>query len=52
MMTPELQPGMTHIRLAQAKEDVLAGALRIVSWVRIEKDAKTNKTKKKPAPLS
>ena len=41
--------GMTHIRLAQASEAVLAGALRAVWMVRVEKNAGTN-TKKKRAP--
>ena len=39
--------GMTHIRLAQASEDVLAGALRAAWKLRTEKNAKT---KKKRAP--
>ena len=39
--------GMTHIRLAQASEDVLAGALRAAWMVRAEKNAGT---KKKRAP--
>ena len=41
--------GMTHIRLAQANEDVLAGALRAAWTLRIEKNAGT-KAKKKRAP--
>jgi hypothetical protein len=41
--------GMTHIRLAQANEDVLAGALRTAWSLRIEKNAGT-KPKKKPTP--
>src|SRR6266581_2061890 len=32
--------GMTHIRLAQASEDVLAGALRTAWKLRVEKNAK------------
>ncbi|MFZ0287069.1 MAG: MmcQ/YjbR family DNA-binding protein [Terriglobales bacterium] len=40
--------GMTHIRLAKATEDVLAGALRTAWKLRIEKNAKA-KTKKKRA---
>jgi hypothetical protein len=41
--------GATHIRLAKASEDVLAGALR-VAWVRrVEMNTRT-KTKKKRAP--
>ncbi len=38
--------GMTHIRLAKANEDVLAGALRTAWMLRAEKNAGT-KTKKK-----
>ena len=40
--------GMTHIRLAAANEDVLAGALRTAWRLRTEKNAKSGK--KKPAP--
>jgi hypothetical protein len=40
--------GMTHIRLAKANEDVLAGALRAAWKLRVEKNAKTGK-KKVPA---
>ena len=39
--------GATHIRLAQADEDVLAGALRTAWMLRREKNART---KKKRAP--
>jgi hypothetical protein len=39
--------GMTHIRLAQASEDVLVGALRTAWVLRREKNART---KKKRAP--
>lgn len=39
--------GMTHIRLAQANEDVLAGALRAAWMLRVEKNMKP---KKKRAP--
>jgi hypothetical protein len=39
--------GMTHIRLAQANEDVLVGALRTAWVLRREKNART---KKKRAP--
>jgi len=39
--------GMTHIRLAKASEDVLAGALRAAWKLRVEKNAGT---KKKRAP--
>jgi hypothetical protein len=35
--------GMTHIRLAEASEDVLAGALRTAWNLRIEKSARTKK---------
>jgi hypothetical protein len=35
--------GATHIRLAAANEDVLAGALRAAWKLRIEKNAKTKK---------
>ena len=35
--------GMTHIRLAAANEDVLAGALRAALKLRIEKNTKTKK---------
>lgn len=38
--------GMTHIRLAEANEDVLAGALRTAWKLRIEKNAKPGR---KPA---
>jgi hypothetical protein len=41
--------GMTHIRLAQASEDVLAGALLTAWKLRLEKNAKT-KAKKKRTP--
>ena len=37
--------GMTHIRLAKANEDVLAGALRAAWKLRIEKNAKAGKKK-------
>jgi hypothetical protein len=39
--------GMTHIRLAAATEDVLAGALRTAWKLRVEKNAKSGR--KKPA---
>lgn len=35
--------GMTHIRLAKATEDVLAGALRAAWNLRVDKNAKTGK---------
>lgn len=41
--------GMTHIRLEQASEDVLAGALLTAWKLGLEKSAKT-KAKKKRAP--
>jgi hypothetical protein len=40
--------GMTHIRLAKATEDVLAGALHTAWKLRVEKN--TKKKKKKSAP--
>jgi hypothetical protein len=39
--------GMTHIRLAEASEDVLAGALRAAWQLRIARNAKTKTTKKR-----
>jgi hypothetical protein len=39
--------GMTHIRLAKANEDVLAGALRAAWKLRVEKNAKAGKKKSK-----
>ena len=42
--------GMTHIRLAAATEDVLAGALRTAWRLRIEKN--TQARRKKSAPVS
>ncbi len=45
--------GMTHIRLAQANEDVLTGALRTAWKLRVEKNAGTKRntrTKIKCAP--
>lgn len=41
--------GSTHIRLAQANEDVLAGALHAAWRLRVEKNAKTSKKKRAPA---
>jgi len=41
--------GATHIRLAAANEDVLAGALRAAWKVRLEKNAKTDGAKKRSA---
>ena len=40
--------GATHIRLAKASEDVLAGALRTAWQLRVNKNAKS-KSKSKPA---
>lgn len=40
--------GMTHIRLAQASEDVLAGALRAAWALRVEKNTNTKKRKRSP----
>jgi hypothetical protein len=42
--------GATHIRLAQANEDVLAGALRTAWRVRIEKNTRTTTKKKRSVP--
>ena len=42
--------GMTHIRLAVASEDVLAGALRAAWKLRLEKNAKPAGKKRGPAP--
>jgi hypothetical protein len=39
--------GMTHIRLAQASEDVLAGALLAAWRIRKEKNTKPKKTNRK-----
>ncbi|MGA3089885.1 MAG: MmcQ/YjbR family DNA-binding protein [Terriglobales bacterium] len=39
--------GMTHIRLAQASEDVLTGALRTAWTNRVERNAKVKLTKKR-----
>jgi len=41
--------GMTHIRLAAAKEEVLAGALRTAWRLRIEKNAKSRQRSRAPA---
>jgi hypothetical protein len=40
--------GMTHIRLAAASEDVLAGALRTAWKLRTESSAKSGKSKASP----
>ena len=39
--------GMTHIRLAEASEDVLEGALRTAWKLRVEKNAKSRPKKRK-----
>ena len=41
--------GMTHIRLAAANEDLLAGALGVAWRLRIQKNSKT---KKRPSPAA
>ena len=41
--------GATHIRLASAKEDVLAGALRVAWKLRLEKNKKSGKKSHGPA---
>ena len=41
--------GMTHIRLAAAREDVLAGALHTAWKLRVEKNAKSGEKKRVPA---
>jgi hypothetical protein len=40
--------GMTHIRLAKASEDVLAGAVRTAWRIRIEKNTKAKRKKRAP----
>jgi hypothetical protein len=40
--------GMTHIRLAESSEDVLAGALRSAWKVRLDKNSKTRVKKRTP----
>lgn len=42
--------GATHIRLAKATEDVLAGALRTAWQLRLEKNTKARKKKSTPRP--
>ena len=42
--------GATHVRLASANEDALAGALRTAWKLRIEKNAKAGKTKSASIP--
>jgi hypothetical protein len=41
--------GMTHIRLAAANEDMLAGALRVAWQLRVEKNAQPGRKKRAPA---
>jgi hypothetical protein len=41
--------GMTHVRLAEAHEDVLEGALRAAWNLRVERNAQTGKKKTKSA---
>lgn len=43
--------GATHIRLASANEDVVAGALHAAWKLRIQKNAKAGKSKRTPATL-
>ena len=42
--------GATHIRLAAANEDVLAGALHTAWKLRVEKNGKAGKSKRAPTP--
>jgi hypothetical protein len=42
--------GATHLRLAKANEDLLAGALRTAWKIRVEKNAKTSAKKGGPKP--
>jgi hypothetical protein len=44
--------GMTHIRLARASEEVLAGALRAAWKIRVEKNASTKKKRRAPLRAS
>jgi hypothetical protein len=44
--------GATHIRLASANEDALAGALCTAWKLRIEKNGKTGKSKPASTPKS
>ena len=44
--------GMTHIRLANANEDVLTGALHTAYKLRVEKNQKGGKKAASPAPRS
>jgi hypothetical protein len=42
--------GSTHIRLAEASEDVLYGALHTAWKLRVEKNTKSSKKQRKPIP--
>jgi hypothetical protein len=44
------QNGATHIRLAQANEDLLQGALRVAWKLRVDKNAATKAKKPRSAP--
>jgi hypothetical protein len=44
--------GATHVRLASANEDVLAGALHTAWKLRVEKNAKAGKTARASTPKS
>src|SRR5262252_3757042 len=44
--------GHTHIHLAAASEDVLAGAIRTAWKLRVDKNAKGKKTSRKSVPIS
>ena len=44
--------GHTHIRLAQASEDVLTGALKTAWKLRVEQNAKTSRKKRSSVPSS
>jgi len=44
--------GATHVRLAAANEDLLAGALRTAWKLRVEKNAKASKRPRRAAPQS
>jgi hypothetical protein len=41
--------GMTHVRLSEANEDVLAGALRAAWKLRVEKNEAADRKKRSPA---
>jgi hypothetical protein len=44
--------GATHIRLAAANEDVLAGALQTAWKLRVEKNGRSGKSKQTPPAAS